>query len=157
PYFVRFLRTPAGQNIASLYTHRAAVASASLTNLADADSIAETSQFLATLLLIQGISDIDPKDKEELLPHLKAWVRKPAFRGRLASDASERVVWLLTEDRNMTAPLAVVRSKLQASLERCDALGCTKTCTNAELQKCSRCKSALFMKARIALISWRWI
>lgn len=99
PYFIRFLGMPAGQSIAALYTHRVALASSSLTDVSDADTIAECSQFLATLLLVQGITDVDAQDKQTLLPALRAWVRKPAFRGRLASDASERVVWILTGDR----------------------------------------------------------
>ena len=63
------------------------------------DDVAESCQFLATLLLVQGVDDIDPADKNGLLPILRQWIRRPAFRGRLASEASERVVWLLTGDR----------------------------------------------------------
>jgi hypothetical protein len=99
PYFVRFIGTPAGQGIAALYTHRLALSCSTLSDSSDPDTIAECCQFLATLLLVQGITDVDAQDKQTLLPALRAWIRKPAFRGRLASEASERVVWLLTSDR----------------------------------------------------------
>lgn len=97
---MRFLSTPAAHSpsLASLYTSRVATYASALSAESHADSIAETCQFLATLLLVQGTSDVDEEDKKQLLPFVRQWVRKPAFKGRLASDASERVMWLLTGD-----------------------------------------------------------
>lgn len=60
------------------------------------DSIAEIGQFLATLLLLQGIAEVDEADKATLVPKLKQWERR--FQGRLASDTSERCLALITDD-----------------------------------------------------------
>ena len=67
-----------------------------LTREADPDRVAEANQFLSSLLLVQGADDVDPADKEALLPKLKAWKTMPKFRGRLASEASDRAILLLT-------------------------------------------------------------
>ncbi|KAI0346136.1 hypothetical protein BDW22DRAFT_1425659 [Trametopsis cervina] len=154
PYFIRFLGTPAGRGIAALHLHRVLQFSEALTDASDADSIAEVNQFLATMLLVQGIADVDAEEKKAVLVPLRAWVRKPAFRGKLASDASERVVWLLTEDRGMAVPLEMVRSKLREPLEGCAAPGCTKTLSTHNLQKCSRCKTALFCDKEHQKFAW---
>ena len=61
-----------------------------------ADDIGEIGQFLSTLLVLQGIADIDSKDKTILLPKLEQWERE--YPGRLASDVSERCLALLKDD-----------------------------------------------------------
>jgi hypothetical protein len=95
PYFIRFARTPAGQGLAVLQTKRTAEAAAYIGNMS-ADHVGEIGQFLATLLLLQGITDVDEGDKKTLIPKLKQWNR--TFAGRLASDVSERCLALLTDD-----------------------------------------------------------
>ncbi|KAI0806342.1 hypothetical protein BC629DRAFT_1673543 [Irpex lacteus] len=156
PYVMRFLSTPAAHSpsLASLYTSRVATYAAALSAESHADSIAETCQFLATLLLVQGTNDVNAEDKNKLLPFVRQWVRKPAFRGRLASDASERVMWLLTGDVSMAQPLSMVRNKLISPLEECSAPGCNKTRTSGDLMKCSRCKSALFCNRDHQKLAW---
>ncbi|KAI0091336.1 hypothetical protein BDY19DRAFT_935212 [Irpex rosettiformis] len=156
PYFIRFLSTPPARSpsLASLYTHRVSQHSQSLSASSNPDDVAETCQFLATLLLVQGTDDIQKQDKDSLLPVLRQWVKRPAFRGRLASDASERVVWLLTGDRSMAQPLSMVRNHLIAPLEKCSAQGCSKTRANGDLMKCSRCKSALFCTKDHQKLAW---
>jgi len=61
-----------------------------------ADDIGELGQFLSTLVVLQGIADIDSKDKTILFPKLKQWERE--YPGRLASDVSERCLALLKDD-----------------------------------------------------------
>ena len=76
------------------------------------DRIAEVNQFLATLLLVQGIDGVDPADKDALLPKLRTWKSTPKFRGRLASEASDRVISLLglTRPPALSGPVATTLS-----------------------------------------------
>ena len=93
---MRFLSTPAGAGLAALHTKRVLQFADDLTREAVPDRVAEANQFLSSLLLVQGADDVDPADKEALLPKLKAWKTMPKFRGRLASEASDRAILLLT-------------------------------------------------------------
>ncbi|VDB84893.1 unnamed protein product [Peniophora sp. CBMAI 1063] len=136
PYFVRFLRTPAGAGLAALHTKRVAQFADDLTKEANPDRVAETNQFLATLLLVQGTDDVDAADKDALLPKLKTWRSMSKFRGRLASEASDRVISLLTNDR--VPEMQMVRTMLLRSLDECGAPGCQVI---SGLQRCGRCKT----------------
>ena len=60
------------------------------------DDIGEIGQFLSTLLVLQGIANIDSTDKIILFPKLEQWERE--YAGRLASDVSERCLALLKDD-----------------------------------------------------------
>jgi len=138
--------------MAALQTKRLAAASDTLT---DRDIVAEANQFLATLLLLQGISGIDPVDKNKLVSKLRLWKRRPQFAGHLASEASERVLGCLTEDASMGPLLSMVRSMLEASVKKCAAPGCDLTQEDTNLMKCSRCKTTLYCGAPHQKQSWR--
>ncbi|KZV74478.1 hypothetical protein PENSPDRAFT_601290 [Peniophora sp. CONT] len=136
PYFVRFLNSPAGEGLAALHTKRVAQFADDLTKQAIPDRVAEANQFLATLLLIQGPDGVDPADKQALLPKLKTWKNMPIFRGRLASEASDRVLSLLTNNRVLE--MQMVKTMLLRSLNECGAPGCQ---VSSGLQRCGRCKT----------------
>lgn len=150
---MRFLGSPAGAGLAALHAKRVAKFADELTTEAIADHVAETNQFLSTLLLLQGPGEVDPADKDALLPKLKTWKNMPKFRGRLASEASDRVISLLTSggwasfpsnnfilvlnlyDRPEATHMQMVKRMLLQSIHECGAPGCQ---VSSGLQRCSR-------------------
>lgn len=73
------------------------------------DDVGEIGQFLSTLLLLQGTADVDEADKNTLIPALKRWKRQfPS--GRLASEASERCLTLLQDDKYVKFRLSLFKS-----------------------------------------------
>ena len=95
PYFVRFLRSPAGKGIAVLQTKRTAESAAEIDGM-NADEVAEITQFLSTILLLQPTPEVDEADKKILVKKLRQWAQR--FPGRLASNTCERCLALLTND-----------------------------------------------------------
>ena len=93
PYFIRFSRTSAGAGLAALQAHRIAIDD----TVYDTDGIAEQTQFLATLIALYGVGTLAPEDVDVLIPKLRRWVT--AFRGRLASDASDRCLKAIQGDQ----------------------------------------------------------
>jgi hypothetical protein len=62
----------------------------------DISGIGEICQFLSTLMVLQGTSEITEDEKALLLPKLAGWKR--SGRGVLAGNTSERCLDLLTND-----------------------------------------------------------
>ncbi|GLB37343.1 putative MYND finger [Lyophyllum shimeji] len=143
PYFVRFLRTPAGQGIAALQTKRTVQDAPSIGSMT-ADEVAEIGQFLSTLLVLQGIAEVDEADKAILIPKLKQWER--TFPGRLASDTSTRCLTLLTDDSRMRPMMQAAKLMIEKNLTNCGAPGCGRPQREdgSDLMQCARCKSAVY-------------
>ncbi|KAJ8503538.1 hypothetical protein ONZ45_g10774 [Pleurotus djamor] len=143
PYYVRFMASPAGQGIAALQTKRVAAEADKISTMS-ADDVAEIGQFLATILLLQGIEGVDENDKKTLIPKLRLWQR--SFPGRLASETSMRCFALLTDDPEMREPMAHVRSLLTGVLQKCQGPSCgaTQKPDGGQLMQCSRCKSVAY-------------
>lgn len=95
PHFIRFSRTPAGQGLAALQAKRTALAASEIGSMS-VDEVGEIGQFLSTLLVLQGVANVDAEDKAILIPKLRQWER--AFPGRLAANTSDRCLALLTDD-----------------------------------------------------------
>lgn len=85
PYFVRFQRTPAGSGLAAIQTHH--MASTDPTTETQ-ETVTEQTQFLSTLLLLQGTSEVAAEDKTKLLQKISRW--QVRFRGTLAEETSDR-------------------------------------------------------------------
>lgn len=98
PYFIRFQRTPDGSNLASFQAHRTAFIPTNSSETLDMDSVGEITQFLATLLLLQGTSNLGLSDGEKtnIINNLDGWKRKYRGSGRAAEKASERCKALFT-------------------------------------------------------------
>ncbi|KAJ7756185.1 hypothetical protein B0H16DRAFT_1538938 [Mycena metata] len=128
PYFVRFLRSPAGNGIAAMQAKRIAD-SASEIIVMSVDDVGEIGQFLATLLLLQGIQD-----------------RK--FEGRLASETAGRCLALLTADPRQDI--------LESKLEKCGGPGCVRRVQKdgSELSQCGRCKTAVYCGVEHQKAAW---
>jgi hypothetical protein len=62
----------------------------------DIDVVGEITQFLGTLLLLQGTSAITEADKKALLAKMSEFRKKYRGSGRVAETASERCRALLT-------------------------------------------------------------
>jgi hypothetical protein len=62
----------------------------------DIDTVGEITQFLGTLLLLQGTSDVTEDDKKALLSKMSVWKRTYRGTGRTAEKASERCRALLS-------------------------------------------------------------
>jgi hypothetical protein len=101
PYFVRFQRTPAGSGLAAIQAKR--MAAAPVSTVLDIDTVGEITQFLATLLVFQGISDVTEEGKKALSKKLDQWLRTYRGTGRTAEAASERCKTLLTRYRLLIA------------------------------------------------------
>jgi len=93
-YFVRFQRSPAGSDLAAIQAHRTAIDPVS--TLLDIDTIGEVTQFLVTLLLLQGTSGITGDDLGALSSKTNKWRNMYRGTGRAAETASERCHALLT-------------------------------------------------------------
>jgi len=93
-YFVRFQRSPAGSDLVAIQAHRTAIDPVS--TLLDIDTIGEITQFLGTLLLLQGTSGITEDDKKALLSKMNKWKNMYRGTGRAAEKGSERCNALLT-------------------------------------------------------------
>ncbi|KAJ6469058.1 hypothetical protein C8R47DRAFT_989790, partial [Mycena vitilis] len=87
PYFIRFLRSSAGEGLAALQAKRVADAADEI-NTMGVDEVGEIGQFLSTILLLQGVQDVAEEDKATILQHLPAWERR--FPGRLAAETADR-------------------------------------------------------------------
>lgn len=104
PYFVRFQRTPAGHGLAVLQANRMATAPAS-THF-NIDHVGEITQFLSTLMILQGTEEITEEDKKALLQKLNQWKRTYKGTGRMAESGSERCKTLLTSNTYADASLS---------------------------------------------------
>jgi len=154
PYFVRFLRSPAGQGIAALQTKRTAESAAEIDGM-NADEVAEISQFLATILLLQTTPEVDEADKKILVKKLRQWAHM--FPGRLASNTCERCLALLTDDPSMRQMMQGAKQIMERGLVECGDGHCTRTVQNngADLLRCARCKSAVYCGTAHQKAAWK--
>ncbi|KAJ7160916.1 hypothetical protein C8R46DRAFT_1105960 [Mycena filopes] len=143
PYFVRFLRSPAGAGLAAMQAKRVAN-SVNEIPMMSVDNIGEIGQFLATILLLQGIEEVADEDKAILLQHLPIWERR--FRGRLASETAGRCLALLSEDPDMRPMMQGVKDILESKLDKCGGPGCVRRVQKdgSDLSQCGRCKTAVY-------------
>ncbi|TFK45098.1 hypothetical protein BDQ12DRAFT_642268 [Crucibulum laeve] len=143
PYFIRFCRLDASKGLAVIQTKRVAAAIDEILTMTpnDAGSIG---QFLATILLLQGTGDVDPKDSKILLPKLKLWQRR--FSGRLAEDTAFRVEMLLMSRGKTPEMMLPVLAMLASKLDKCSHPSCDRKerVGGGELMRCAKCKSASY-------------
>ncbi|KAJ7026695.1 hypothetical protein C8F04DRAFT_1045389 [Mycena alexandri] len=153
PYFVRFLRSPAAEGIAALQAKRIANSASEITMMS-VDDVGEIGQFLATLLLLQGVQDVADEDKAILLQHFPTWERK--FSGRLASETAGRCLALLTADPRMRPMMQGVKDILESKLEQCGGPGCVRRVQKdgSELSQCGRCKTAVYCGVEHQKAAW---
>ncbi|KAJ7353390.1 hypothetical protein DFH08DRAFT_692711, partial [Mycena albidolilacea] len=154
PYFIRFLRSSAGAGLAALQAKRVASAVGEISTM-NADEVGEIGQFLATLLLLQGVQDVAEEDKTIILQHCPIWARR--FPGRLASDTAGRCQALLNNDPSMRQMLRGVKDMLESKLDRCGGPGCTRTAQKdgSDLYQCGRCKSAVYCDVAHQKAAWK--
>lgn len=156
PYFARFSRTAAGSDLGAIQAKRTAEA-ITANQAFTADEVAEIGQFLATLLVLQGISGVDQADKDTIVARMRQWER--TYPGRLAESTSERCLALLNDDpcvsspnlrfwitsscavRNMRPMMQGMKLMLETKLNKCGAEGCQKQSQNNgdELMHCAKC------------------
>ncbi|KAJ7146029.1 hypothetical protein C8R44DRAFT_756403 [Mycena epipterygia] len=151
PYFIRFLRTPAGEGLASLQAKRIANA-VNEVGAMSVDDVGEILQFCSSILLLQGVQDVDEEDKAILRKHLPDWERK--YRGRLASETAGRCLALLNDDPKMRQMMQGVKDMLQSKLDKCG--GCTRRVqpNGSDLLQCGRCKSAVYCGVAHQKAAW---
>ncbi|KAH7914589.1 hypothetical protein BJ138DRAFT_1056571 [Hygrophoropsis aurantiaca] len=138
-YFIRFQRSVAGSDLASLLASRIANAEAD----PDVEVIGEMCQFLSTLFVLQGATSVNEADRAKLVPKLRRWNR--AYTGYLASDTSERCLGALTGDFMFQQMSRSIKTMLEQPLDQCGANCNRRVRSNAsELLQCSRCKTAVY-------------
>ncbi|KIK05765.1 hypothetical protein K443DRAFT_130203 [Laccaria amethystina LaAM-08-1] len=149
PYFVRFLRSPAGQGIAALQTKRTAESAAEIDGM-NAGEVAEITQFLATILLLQTTSEVDEADKKILVKKLRQWAH--IFPNSLALDTCERCLGLLTDDPSTRQMMRGAKQFMERGLVRCGGGHCTRTVQNngADLLQCARIDRSRVSLSRVA-------
>ncbi|KAJ6463383.1 hypothetical protein C8R45DRAFT_518268 [Mycena sanguinolenta] len=153
PYFIRFLRSPAGEGLAALQAKRVA-SSVGEINAMNADEVGEIGQWLWTLLLLQGVQDVAEEDKIILLQNLPIWGRR--FPGRLASDTTGRCQALLTDDPAMHQMMQGMKIMLESKIDKCGGPGCTRRvqADGSDLSQCGRCKSAVYCGVAHQKAAW---
>jgi len=150
PYFVRFQRTPEGSNLATIQVHRTASTPPESASTMDIDTVGEIVQFLATLLLLQGTSNLGLSGEEEksLLTTLKGWKAQYRGSGRVAEMASERCIALLTCKLGLPAGYDGVKDQVEKGVDQCGAPGCNlrhqTSSPGAALSQCARCKTSVY-------------
>ncbi|KAJ6524531.1 hypothetical protein B0H19DRAFT_1200169 [Mycena capillaripes] len=154
PYFVRFLRSSAGEGLAALQAKRVASAVDEISTMS-VDEVAEVGQFLSSILLLQGVQDVAEEDKAILLRHLPNWEIK--YRGRLASETAGRCIALLAgPDPHMRMMIEGVKNMLESKLDKCGGPGCTRRVQRdgSDLSQCGRCKSAVYCGVEHQKAAW---
>ncbi|KAF7326610.1 hypothetical protein MVEN_02597700 [Mycena venus] len=153
PYFIRFLRTPAGEGLAALQAKRVASYVDKISTM-NADEVGEIGQFLSSILLLQGVQGVTEEDKAILLQHCPTWERR--FPGRLASETAGRCLALLTADPQMRQMMQGVKDMLESKLEKCGGPGCTRRVQKdgSDLSQCGRCKSAVYCGVAHQKAAW---
>ncbi|KAJ7938313.1 hypothetical protein B0H13DRAFT_1942389 [Mycena leptocephala] len=145
PYFIRFLRSPAGEGLAALQAKRVASSVEEISTMS-VDEVGEIGQFLSSILLLQGVQDVAEEDKAILLQHLPIWERR--YRGRLASETAGRCLALLTADPDpgMRQMMQGVKDMFESKLDKCGGPGCVRRVQKdgSDLSQCGRCKSAVY-------------
>jgi len=154
PYFVRFQRTPAGSGLAALQANRVATIPAS-TDL-DIDDIGETTQFLATLMLLQGTSEITVDDKQALLQKLSQWESLYKGTGTMAENTIERCTALLNSDTGIPDAFQPVKAQLESAIEQCGVQDCPRRRQDggSDLLQCSRCKTSVYCGVEHQTQAW---
>jgi len=143
-YFVRFQRTPAGSDLAAIQAHRTATADVDM--LHDVDVVGEITQFLGTLLLLQGTTGVTQDDKKALLSQMSKWRKMFGGTRRTAEKASERCSALLASKSGFPPRFQQVKELIEQSIEQCGLEGCSRRrqSSGSQLMQCGRCKSALY-------------
>ncbi|KAK0241227.1 hypothetical protein EDD85DRAFT_818116 [Armillaria nabsnona] len=145
PYFVRFLKTSAGEGLSAVQAKRM-VASRDNFNPStqSLQVIAEVCQFLATLLVLEGTEKITTDEQKSLEAMLAAWLRgmPPVF----ASETCERCLSLLSPDQESRFMANSVKGMLEKALRQCGGAGCDRETKNdgSALMQCGRCKCAVY-------------
>ena len=98
PYFVRFLTTPAGQDLASIQTRRIAECSDAYARGQPQERIGEACQFAATLLVLQGHDSIPTETRTAAISRLEQWKRQ--HRRTFAEEAADRCLGSLRSPGN---------------------------------------------------------
>ncbi|KAK0486316.1 hypothetical protein IW261DRAFT_1454884 [Armillaria novae-zelandiae] len=139
PYFVRFLKTEAGQAkrmVASKDSFNPSTQSLQI--------IAEVCQFMATLLVLEGTEQITADEQKSLEAMLAAWLR--GMPSVFAKETCERCLSLLSSDQESRFMANSVKGMLEKALRQCGGAGCdleTKHDGSA-LMQCGRCKCAVY-------------
>ncbi|KAN0088195.1 hypothetical protein V8E55_005252 [Tylopilus felleus] len=144
PYFVRFQSTPAASDLVVLQATRIAN---EMDDHSDQEVVGEVCQFLSTLLVLQGTTEIPEDVKEKLIPKLDAWRRR--HEGKFPAETSDRCYQSLKGTSEMTILSRMMKDQLEMPLRHCGFRGCDRKVDSVgpELKRCSRCKSAVYCGA----------
>ncbi|KAJ7222510.1 hypothetical protein GGX14DRAFT_428941 [Mycena pura] len=136
-YFVRFLRSPAGDGLAALQAKRVANSVDEIGTMS-VDDVAEVTQFLSTLFVLQGVRGVASEDRAVLLRHLAIWERR--YQGRLAAETAGRCLGMLTDDPMMLMMTQGVKAMLESALDECGGPGCARRTQRdgSNLLQCAR-------------------
>ncbi|PBK73993.1 hypothetical protein ARMSODRAFT_951537 [Armillaria solidipes] len=145
PYFVRFLKTSAGEGLSAVQAKRMVASRDSFNpSTQSLQVIAEVCQFLATLLVLEGTEKITTDEQKSLEAMLAAWLRgmPPVF----ASETCERCLSLLSPDQESRFMANSVKGMLEKALRQCGGAGCDRETKNdgSALMQCGRCKCAVY-------------
>ncbi|KDQ08254.1 hypothetical protein BOTBODRAFT_38086 [Botryobasidium botryosum FD-172 SS1] len=156
PYFVRFLQLAENADVCVIHARRTAYATFSAVPPHDlADTVAETCQFLSTLLVLQNTVGLAAEDKLALTRKLRAWSQQ--YRNKFAEEVSERALMLLGPRVGETASIVnVVRTQLEKGISHCKARNCDLTGQNngGELLMCSKCRTVRYCGAQHQRQDW---
>ncbi|KAK0195913.1 hypothetical protein F5146DRAFT_1027648 [Armillaria mellea] len=145
PYFVRFLKTEAGQGLSAVQAKRMVASRDSFNPSTESlQIIAEVCQFMATLLVLEGTEKITADEQKSLEAMLTAWLH--GMPSAFAKETCERCLSLLSPDQESRFMANSVKGMLEKVLRQCGGAGCdleTKHDGSA-LMQCGRCKCAVY-------------
>ncbi|KAI5122323.1 hypothetical protein M0805_002490 [Coniferiporia weirii] len=144
PYFMHFIRTPAGEGLHVLQAQRM-INGTLIRSDTMQDVVAEACQFLSTLLVLCGRDVVSGADRTTLLSRLRAWYAQ--YRGQFAEQTSGRCIDILDPQgaagAEMMMMVSMMKMKLMKGVDVCMAENCriSSEGNGRELLQCGRCKS----------------
>lgn len=154
PYFVRFQSlAEEGSGLAVLYADRCAKCIDDIEAM-DAGPITEISQFLSTVLVLQGVEDIDSATKTTLIKSFKKLEHR--HRHVFAAETLRRCIDMVEDSRAMREMFMFAKDMIKAPYKECGAKSCKvrEGHRGQKLMPCSKCKAALYCSAEHQRAAW---
>jgi hypothetical protein len=126
PYCVRYMRMPEGAGLLDLHFQRMVDSDPIHSDDDYAMSVAETCQFLSTLLVLYPFTvPADDPRRQRLLEKLRGW--RETYRGTFCEEVAQRCLDMLEPQDaqgEMAAMMSTMKARLEKGIESCNLEEC---------------------------------